>query len=357
MSSMIGEKLRVSLFGQSHGPAVGVVMDGLPAGEEVDLDELRSFLRRRAPGGGPLSTPRVEKDEPRFLSGLAGGRTCGAPLCAVIENTDARPEDYREVATAPRPSHCDYPARLRYGGYEDARGGGHFSGRLTAPLCVAGGVAIQILKRRDIHLGAHAEQVGSIRDRRFHPTAVTAGDLALPATRRIPVLDETRMEAMEREILAAAAEGDSVGGVVECAALGVPAGIGDPIFGGMENRLAAALFGIPGLRGVEFGTGFAAAGMRGSRHNDPYRLKDGRVVTGTNHHGGILGGITTGMPLVFRVAVKPTSSIAMEQKTVDLAAMTERTIRVPGRHDPCIVLRAVPCVEAVAGIVLLDAIL
>ena len=228
---------------------------------------------------------------------------------------------------------------------------------MTAPLCVAGGVAIQILKRRGVHLGAHAEQVGSARDRRFHPTGVTAGDLALPATRRIPVLDETRMEAMEREILAAAAEGDSVGGVVECAALGVPAGIGDPIFGGMENRLAAALFGIPGLRGVEFGTGFAAAEMRGSRHNDPYRLKDGRVVTGTNHHGGILGGITTGMPLVFRVAVKPTSSIAMEQKTVDLATMTERTIRVPGRHDPCIVLRAVPCVEAVAGIVLLDAIL
>ena len=357
MSSMMGEKLRISLFGQSHGAAIGVVMDGLPAGEQIDLEALRFFLRRRAPGGGGLSTSRQEKDEPRFLSGLLGGRTCGAPLCAVIENTDARPEDYREISGRPRPSHCDYPVHLRYGGYQDARGGGHFSGRLTAPLCVAGGVAIQILKRRGIHLGAHAEQVGSARDRRFHPTELALEDLALPTTRRIPVLDESKAQSMEKEILAAADEGDSVGGVVECAAIGMPAGIGDPLFGGMENRLSSALFGIPGVRGVEFGTGFAAAGMRGSQHNDPYRLKDGRVVTGTNHHGGILGGITTGMPLVFRVALKPTSSIAMEQKTVDLATMTEKTMRVPGRHDPCIVLRAVPCVEAAAGIVLLDSIL
>jgi chorismate synthase len=354
---MMGEKLRVSLFGQSHGAAIGVVMDGLPAGEEIDLRALRSFLRRRAPGGGGLSTSRQEKDEPRFLSGLLDGRTCGAPLCAIIENTDARPEDYREISDLPRPSHCDYPARLRYGGYEDARGGGHFSGRLTAPLCVAGGVAMQILKRRGIHLGAHAEQVGAARDRQFHPTEVTLEDLALPAARRLPVLDESKARAMEGEILSAAGEGDSVGGIVECAALGMPAGIGDPLFGSMENRLSSALFGIPGVRGVEFGSGFAAAAMRGSRHNDPYRLRDGRVVTETNHHGGILGGITTGMPLLFRVALKPTSSIAMEQKTVDLATMTEKTMRVPGRHDPCIVFRAVPCVEAAAGIVLLDSIL
>ncbi|HKM40251.1 MAG TPA: chorismate synthase [bacterium] len=357
MSSIIGEKLKVSIFGQSHGEAIGVVMDGLPAGEQIELELLQSFLARRAPGNNSISSARKEQDRPRFLSGLVKGRTCGAPLCALIDNTDIRPQDYCAFRDCPRPSQSDYPARRRYRGWQDAQGGGHLSGRLTASLCIAGGVAAQILSRRGIYIGAHAEQIGSVSERRFSTVALTQADLKLPATRRLPLLDQSKLEAVEQEILAAAADGDSIGGVVECAAIGLPPGIGDPIFGGMENRLAPVLFGIPGVRGIEFGSGFAAAKMKGSEHNDPYRISGGKVITKTNHHGGILAGITTGMPLIFRLALKPTPSITKKQQTIDLATMTETTIEIDGRHDPCIVLRAVPCVEAATAIVLLDSII
>lgn len=357
MSSMIGEKLRVSIFGQSHGEAIGAVIDGLPAGEAIDAQELQIFMNRRAPGKNKLSTARKEGDVPQFLSGILDGKTCAAPLCAVIHNSDTRSGDYKNLSQLMRPSHADYPAHIRYGGHQDVRGGGHFSGRLTAPLCIAGGIAKQVLARRGIFIGAHAEAVGQVRDQCFSPVALSKEELLLPGSRPIPVLDETVAQAVQAEIEAARRQGDSVGGVIECAAIGVPAGVGDPMFGGMENRLASALFGIPALRGVEFGTGFAAAGMRGSEHNDPYVIRDGKIVTETNHHGGILGGITSGMPIIFRVAVKPTPSIALEQKTVDITSMEEATLRVTGRHDPCITLRAVPCVEAVTAIVVLDSIL
>lgn len=357
MSSIMGNKLKVSLFGQSHGEAIGVVADGLPAGEEIDLARLQAFLDRRAPGRTALSTPRREKDSPRILSGLYEGRTCGAPLAAVIENGDTRSADYAAMASLPRPSHADYPAHVRYGGHNDPRGGGHFSGRLTAALCVAGGIALQILERRGIFVGAHFQAVGEARDRGFDPVVLTVEELRLPAQRSLPVLEESAGAAIEEEIRAAAAGKDSVGGIVECGVIGLPAGIGDPMFDGIESRMASSLFGIPAVRGVEFGAGFAAAGMRGSEHNDPYILQEGEIRTATNFHGGVLGGITTGMPLIFRVAFKPTPSIGREQQTVDLDTMTEAPLSIQGRHDPCVALRAVPCVEAMAALVILDFLL
>lgn len=354
MSSMTGERVRISIFGQSHGEAIGVVVDGLPAGEAIDTEALQAFLARRAPGRGALSTPRREADVPRFLSGLVNGKTCGAPLCAILENGDTRPADYESLRRLPRPAHADYPAQARHHGHQDVRGGGHFSGRLTAPLCVAGGIAMQLLARRGVYVGAHLEAVGAARDSRFDPVALTRETLALPASRPLPVLEEAAGDAMASEIQAAAADGDSIGALIECGAVGMPPGVGEPMFGGMENRLSAIVFGIPGVRGIEFGTGFAAAFMRGSAHNDAYAVLDGRIVTESNHHGGILGGITTGMPIIFRVAAKPTPSIAQTQQTVNLETMEVEALQIRGRHDPCIGPRMVPCVEAAAALALLD---
>ena len=356
MSSEFGNILRVSVFGQSHGKAIGVVVDGLPAGEAIDLEELQRFLDRRRPGTGPLSTARKETDVPEFLSGLEGGKTCGAPLCAVIKNADQHSKDYGELADKPRPGHADFTAWAKWGGRADMRGGGHFSGRLTAPLCVAGGIAKQILARRGIFVGAHLASVAGICDRPFplHPTAALFEEVA---AKPFPVLDEAAGERMRAAILEAKNDLDSVGGVIECAAAGLPAGLGEPMFGGVENRLAAALFGIPAVKGVEFGEGFRAAELRGSENNDPFTVEDGEIRAETNRAGGILGGITTGMPLVLRAAVKPTPSIGRPQKTVRLSAMEASELTVHGRHDPCIAHRAVPVVEAVTAAVLLDMLL
>lgn len=356
MSSEFGNILRVSVFGQSHGKAVGVVVDGLPAGEAIDLEELQRFLDRRRPGTGPLSTTRKETDVPEFLSGLEGGKTCGAPLCAVIKNADQHSKDYGELADKPRPGHADFTAWAKWGGHADMRGGGHFSGRLTAPLCVAGGIAKQILARRGIFVGAHLASVAGICDRPFplHPTAALFEEVA---AKPFPVLDEAAGERMRAAILEAKNDLDSVGGVIECAAAGLPAGLGEPMFGGVENRLAAALFGIPAVKGVEFGEGFRAAELRGSENNDPFTVEDGEIRAETNRAGGILGGITTGMPLVLRAAVKPTPSIGRPQKTVRLSAMEAAELTVHGRHDPCVAHRAVPVVEAVTAAVLLDMLL
>lgn len=356
MSSNFGNALRVSVFGQSHGRAVGVVVDGLPAGEEIDLEALQRFLDRRRPGDGPLSTARKETDIPEFLSGLEEGRTCGAPLCAVIRNADQRSRDYGELADKPRPGHADYTAWAKWGGRADMRGGGHFSGRLTAPLCVAGGIAKQILARRGVFVGAHLAAAAGIPDRPFplYPTAALFEELA---ARPFPVLDEKAGERMRAAILAAKNDLDSVGGVVECAAVGLPAGLGDPMFGGVENRLAAALFGVPAVKGLEFGEGFRAAGLRGSENNDAFAVEDGTVRTKTNRAGGILGGITTGMPIVLRAAFKPTPSIGREQETVSLSRMESAELTIRGRHDPCVAHRAVPVVEAVTAAVLLDMLL
>ena len=356
MSSEFGKILKVSVFGQSHGTAIGVNIDGLPAGEEIDLEELQRFLDRRRPGKNKLSTARNEGDVPEILSGLLDGKTCGSPLCAVIRNSDQHSGDYAELQDKPRPGHADYTAWVKWKGHADMRGGGHFSGRLTAPLCIAGGIAKQILARRGIYVGAHLYSVGNIPDEPF-PDRPTPELFASVAAKPFPVLNDKNGELMQKLIQQAKQELDSVGGVIECAAIGLPAGLGDPMFDGVENRLAAALFGIPAVRGVSFGTGFAAASMRGSEHNDPFIMDGDRVSARTNHAGGVLGGITTGMPLVVNIGIKPTASIAKEQDTVDLEKRENARLIIHGRHDPCIVPRAVPVVEAVTALTLLDMLL
>ena len=355
MASTFGSSLRVSVFGQSHSAAIGVVVDGLPAGEPVDMGALAAFMARRAPGRNAWSTPRREADAPQVLSGLnPQGRTCGAPLALTIANTNTRPADYDNLRFCPRPGHADYTASVRYAGEQDPTGGGHFSGRLTACLCMAGGVALQVLARRGVTVGAHIARLARVDDARFDAVAPTAEALAAPGAKEFPVIDDAAGERMRAEIARAREEEDSVGGVIECAAIGVPAGVGDPMFDGVENRVARALFGIPAVKGVEFGAGFAAADARGSQNNDPFCVRDGKVACATNNAGGILGGITDGMPLVVRCAVKPTPSIGRPQRSVDVRTMEECELVVRGRHDPCIVPRAVPVVEATVALALLD---
>ena len=356
MSSEFGNILRVSVFGQSHGKAIGVNIDGLPAGEPIDQEELNAFLDRRKPGKSPLSTARKESDTPVFLSGLENGVTCGFPLCAIIENSDQHSSDYDNLRDTPRPGHADYTAAVRWEGHADMRGGGHFSGRLTAPLCIAGGIAKQILARRGIFVGAHLAAVGTENDAPFplHPTAELFDAIA---AKPFPVVDDGAGERMQALILEARQNLDSVGGIIECAAIGLPAGLGDPMFDGVENRLAAALFGIPAVKGVEFGLGFGSARLHGSENNDPFTMENGTVVTASNRAGGILGGITTGMPVTLRTAIKPTPSISRPQQTVSLSAMENAELVIRGRHDPCIAHRAVPVVEAVTAAVLLDLLL
>ena len=357
MASYWGKHIHISVFGQSHAPAIGVSVDGLPAGEAVDLDKLQTFLQRRAPGRDSTSTPRKEGDVPEILCGLAEGRTCGAPLAAVIRNTNTRSKDYSELRDKPRPAHADYTAQIKYWGFQDVAGGGHFSGRLTAPLCVAGGIALQILARRGIHIGAHIRSIANAEDRPFQPLGEPLEVLDEVKRAPFPVLEAQAGEHMRAAILQAREAGDSVGGVVECIAQGVPVGLGSPMFQGLESQLAAALFAIPAVKGVEFGAGFEAARMKGSEHNDPFVMEGGAVRTQTNHAGGILGGISDGMPILFRAAFKPTPSIAQTQRTVRLSTESETELQITGRHDPCIVPRAVPVVEAVAALVLLDALL
>ena len=349
MSSSFGTALKLQIFGQSHAPAIGMTLDGFPLGFAPDLEALQTFLNRRAPGQGAYATARKEADAPEFVSGLVDGHTCGAPLCAIIRNSDTRSKDYGNIAQSPRPSHADFTAHVKYGGQEDVRGGGHFSGRLTAPLCIAGGLCLQFLEQQNIKIFAHIAQIGQVKDRLFDPVN--------PEKPQGMTLDADAWEQMQQEIAAAKAEGDSVGGIIECALTGLPAGCGEPMFGGLENRLAQILFGIPAVKGLEFGSGFACAQMRGSQHNDPYYYDEsGAVRTETNHAGGIAGGISTGMPIVFRVAIKPTPSIPMPQKTIAYEGGNTE-LQIQGRHDPCILPRALPCVEAAAAIAILDAIL
>ena len=327
MSSSYGENLRIHIFGESHGPAVGVTVEGIPAGERVDLEELQRFLDRRAPGRTAWSTPRKEADIPEFLSGLREGRTCGTPLTAILKSANTRSGDYDALRDVPRPGHADYTAWVKYGESRDSRGGGHFSGRLTAPLCVAGGICLQLLAREGITVLSRIAAIGGIRDE---------GELtASTAEKAFPTVSDSAGEAMRSAIAAARAEGDSLGGVIECAVLGLPAGLGDPMFDGMENRIAAAVFGVPAVKGIEFGAGFAAAGLRGSENNDAFSVENGRIITDSNHCGGILGGITDGMPLTFRAAVKPTPSLARPQQSVDLKTGEIVPLTVTGRHDPC----------------------
>ncbi len=349
MSSSYGDNFRMTIFGQSHSSAIGVTMEGIPAGETLDMDELQRFLSRRAPGQNKWSTARSEADLPEFVSGLKGDTTCGAPLTALIRNTDARSRDYEVFSQIPRPGHADYTAAVKFFGAQDAAGGGHFSGRLTAPLCIAGGICLQLLQREGIMVISRIAAIGGVHDE---------GELtAATAEKPFPVVKDSCGEKMISRIAEARAQGDSVGGVIECAVLGLPAGLGDPMFDGMENRIASVVFGIPAVKGVEFGTGFTAAELLGSENNDSFRVENDRVVTETNNCGGILGGISTGMPLVFRAAFKPTPSISAEQLSVNLKTLEPQRLKIGGRHDPCVVPRAVPCVEAAAAVAVYDAVL
>ena len=358
MSSTWGSNIKLSVFGGSHTDAIGVVLDNLPPNEKIDMEAVTVQMARRAPGRDSTTTSRVEADEPQVLSGLLNGVTTGAPLAVVIYNTNTRSKDYSDLKVHPRPGHADYTAAVRYDGANDIRGGGHFSGRLTACLVFAGAVCRQILERRGVVIGAHALQVGHAKDVPFDPVYVSAEELNGLNRRFFAVNDPAAEVAMREEIEKVRAEGDSIGGIIECAAVGMPAGIGSPMFGGVENVLASLLYGIPAVKGVEFGAGFDVAAMRGSENNDPFFYdENGCVRTETNHAGGILGGITTGMPVLFRIAVKPTPSIAKEQKTVDLSEKKNSMLKITGRHDPCIVPRAIPVAEAAAAIALLDMML
>ncbi|MCI7369665.1 MAG: chorismate synthase [Firmicutes bacterium] len=348
MSSSFNGNIKFTIFGQSHSPAIGVTVEGLPAGFEPDMSELARFMQRRAPGRNEFSTPRSEADVPEFISGLFDGRLCGTPLTAIIKNTNTRSGDYSELKYKPRPGHADFTAGERYNNAQDYTGGGHFSGRLTAPLCIVGGLCLQLLRAEGISVVTRIAELGGVADK---------GEICSTADKPFPVVNDECGEKMKAAILSAKAEGDSVGGIIECAVSGCPAGIGDPMFGGMENRISSLVFGIPAVKGIEFGAGFDAAKMLGSENNDPFAVENGNIITKTNNCGGILGGITTGMPIVFRAAVKPTPSIAREQDTVDLRTLENTKLTVHGRHDPCIVPRAVPCIEAAAAIAVYDALL
>ena len=357
MASQFGEKLRVSIFGESHGNGIGALIEGLPAGETIDYARLMRFMERRQGGRNALSTARKEPDQPEFISGVLDGKITGFPVCIQIANTNTRSGDYNNLALRPRPSHADYTAYMKWNGNADMRGGGHFSGRLTAPICAAGGIALQILERHGICIGAHLSSVGTVHDDPF-PMQPEPKLFETVATKEFPVLSDEKGAMMQQEILAAREALDSVGGTIECMILGLPAGLGDPMFDGIENRLARVLFGIPAVKGVEFGDGFALSEMRGSAANDPFGADEqGNIITKTNRNGGILGGITTGMPVRFRVGIKPTPSIAQPQQTVSLPEGSDTTIEIKGRHDPCIAQRAVPVIEAAAALTALDVLL
>ena len=325
MSSSYGKWVRISIFGQSHSEAIGVTIDGLPAGIPINMEELQRFMNRRAPGQSRYSTPRKEADKPEFISGLVGSTTCGAPLTALIQNTNTKSGDYDNIRDIPRPGHADLTAHIKYGGYEDVRGGGHFSGRLTAPLCIAGGIFKQILQKKGVEIDARIVEIGGNHEDPFQE------------------IDRAREDL------------DSVGGIVECRITGVPAGIGDPMFDGVENAIAQTVFAIPAVKGIEFGAGFAASRMRGSQNNDPFRYdEDGNIRTTSNNSGGILGGITNGMEIIFRCAFKPTPSISQPQDSINWSSGENAVLEVHGRHDPCIVPRAIPVAEAAAAIALMD---
>lgn len=359
MSSFTGHSVRVQIFGQSHSPAIGCAIDGVPAGVPIDLDSLGKFLERRAPGRDETATRRREPDAPEFLGGITDGRTNGAPIVAIIRNTNTRSRDYEGLRSIPRPGHADLTARYRYGNWHDVAGGGHFSGRLTAPLCIAGGIALQALEARGIRIRAHIANLGPepVEDAELDALACDPAQLAAVLENELPCIDPEAAARMRACILDARSDLDSVGGVIECAAYGVPVGIGDPMFDGMENRIARIAFGIPAVKGVEFGAGFRAARLRGSENNDPFTMEGGLPRSVTNNAGGILGGITTGMPVVWRMAVKPTPSIGRPQRSVDLERGEDAELVVHGRHDPCIVPRAVPVAEAACALAIWDAML
>lgn len=354
MSSTYGDKIKISIFGESHGNGIGVVIDGLPAGVKIDMDRVLIQMSRRAPGKDRTATPRLEKDLPKVLSGMLGDTLTGAPLCAVIENTNTKSGDYSNLLACPRPGHSDYTAFVKYNASNDIRGGGHFSGRLTAPIVFAGAVCRQILESKGIKIAAHINSIGTVNDAPFNPVCIEDELIDKLNNSTFALIDESVEEAMRAQVEDARMNLDSIGGTIECAVTGIDAGIGEPMFEGVEGVIAKAVFGVPAIKGIEFGKGFELAQMRGSQSNDPFRYENGNVVTETNNCGGILGGITNGMPVIFRAAVKPTPSISQKQRTVDLQKKENAELEIHGRHDPCIVPRAVPVIEAVTAIAIIN---
>ena len=347
--------MRYSIFGESHGPAIGVVPEQVPPGLVLDREAISKEMARRAPGKSPLSTARKEADVPEILSGVFDGKTTGTPLCAIIHNSDHHSKDYAKTRFLARPSHGDYTGFVRYQGCNDYRGGGHFSGRLTAPLVFAGAVAKQLLAQRGITVGAHISQIGTVKDKSFADTQLTPTLFQTLSEKAFPTVDDQAGAAMQAEILQAREELDSIGGAIQCAVLGLPVGVGSPDLGcNVEGVLAQHLFAVPAVKGISFGAGFAFASMRGSAANDPFYMDGGQVKTRTNHSGGVNGGISNGMPVLFQVAIRPTPSIGQEQNTINFSTMEDAKLTIQGRHDPCIVHRAVPVIEAAAALAICE---
>lgn len=350
MKNTFGNSLSVTLFGESHGAAIGCVIDGISPGIEVDKDFISSQMEKRK-GANALSTGRREKDEVKILSGVFEGKTTGTPICIMIENADTKSKDYSETKDIARPSHADYTAECKYGGYQDYRGGGHFSGRITAPLVAAGAIALKALEGKGIKIATHISRCGDIEDREF---GSYDDDFALLEAIDIPVLCEKKREEISALISECRRDGDSIGGVLSTAVTGMPAGVGEPWFDTVESMLSHALFSVPAVKGVEFGAGFSFGEMRGSQANDSFYCEGGTVKTKTNNNGGINGGITNGMPITFRCAVKPTPSIYKKQETVNFKEKTEEELLIEGRHDPAIIHRAVVVIDSVTALTLCD---
>lgn len=358
MGANFGKNYCISIFGESHGNALGINIDGIPAGTELNLDFISEEMKRRAPGKSELTTSRTEKDEFEILSGFVNGRTTGTPLAMIIRNTNQKSKDYGEIVKKPRPGHADWAGLSRYNGFNDIRGGGHFSGRITAPLVFAGAVAKQILKEKGILIAAHVKSIKDIQDRDFEEKDITQENIDRLRNMILPVLNENIVPDMEKTILKAKEEKNSVGGIVEIMITGIKAGIGDPFFESMESELSRMIFSIPAIKGIEFGAGFNIAKMTGYEANDEmYYDEKGDVKTYTNNNGGITGGITNGMPINFKVAVKPPASIGKKQRTVNIETKKNDFLEIIGRHDPCIVPRIVVVLEAVAAIVVMDRIM
>lgn len=354
MSSVWGSRIKISVFGESHGEAIGVVLDSLPAGIVLDKNRIATQMKRRAPGGDKLSTPRKEADIPKILSGVLNGVTTGAPLCAVFENSNTRSGDYDDTLYLPRPSHSDYPAFVKYEGYNDKRGGGHFSGRLTAPIVFAGAICRQILEQKGVFIGGHVAQIGTVFDEAFDAKHITKEQLTTLSETTFATIRSDAKLAMENLILKTKLEQDSIGGAIECAAIGLPVGVGATIFTSVESVLSSLFFSIPGVKGVEFGLGFGFAQQTASQVNDQYCVNENQIGLSTNFNGGILGGMSNGAPIIARLAFKPTPSISKAQTSVNLTTGAEEVLCIHGRHDPCIVGRALPVVEACMAIGLLD---
>ena len=357
MKNLYGTNLKLNIYGGSHDEKIGMTLSGIPAGHKIDFDRLYAFMSRRAPGKDPYSTKRRESDTPVFLSGFDGDVTNGEVIEAVIYNQNQRSGDYSSLRDTPRPSHADFAAIKKYGESVDLRGGGHFSGRLTAPMCIAGGICLQILQEQNIYVFAHISSIGDINDDSFDAVSLSAEDMDLLHKKDFSVINDDQGQLMKEAIERARKNADSIGGVVECAAIGLPIGLGEHMFLGMEGRISSIVFSIPAVKGIEFGLGFGSSRLSGSQNNDPFVTDGKQIRTRTNNSGGILGGMTNGMPLIFRAAVKPTPSIGIEQDSVSLSKMENVKMTVGGRHDPCIVPRSVPVFEAALAIALTDATL